>query len=168
MSDATEEISSEISFFSDPEPTNEVITSVVSEESNMDTTLSFVAESDIVLDAEEVLESTQASEVTQIIEEAKEEVAPVVDFSFTPELAISTHEKSDIYAPVREAIAQYDAILLAHTKIAESKDKEISDWNARVVEAKAAAKKALEERKAIETEMSQVRDMRSIFAAQLK
>lgn len=77
-------------------------------------------------------------------------------------------EKNDIYAPLRKALAEYDSILAAHTQIAEAKDAEIADYNNQVAIAKAAAKKALEERKALETEMDRVRQMKDLFSAQLK
>jgi len=83
-------------------------------------------------------------------------------------IAASVPEKNDIYAPVKNAIAEYDAILESHTKIAEAKDAEISDYNDQVATAKAAAKKALEERKNLETEMDKVRQMKELFSAQLK
>jgi hypothetical protein len=77
-------------------------------------------------------------------------------------------EKNDIYAPLKKAIAEYDTILATHAQIAEAKDTEIAEYNNQVAVAKAAAKKALEERKALETEMDRVRQMKELFSAQLK
>lgn len=91
--------------------------------------------------------------------DAPEGVSPAV---------VAVPEKDDIYAPLRKAIAEYDTILASHIQIAEAKDVEITEYNARAAEAKASAKKALEERKALETEMDRVKQIKELFTAQLK
>lgn len=69
---------------------------------------------------------------------------------------------------MKRAIIEYDAILIARTQISDAIDNKITEHNARIAEEKAAAKKALEERKAIETGTEQIKQMRDTLVAQIK
>lgn len=106
----------------------------------------------------EVVEETSAVSLFDSVMQTEPE--PII-------IAAPVLEKNDIYAPLRTAIAEYDAILTTHAQIAATKDQEIADYNNQVAVAKAAAKKALDERKALESEMDRVKQMKELFALQL-
>lgn len=120
--------------------------------------------------------STELAEVPESIQEnIKEEETSLFGMISTEAIQeepitsiIPLPEKNDIYAPLKKAIAEYDIILTTHAQIAEAKDSEITEYNNQVAVAKAAAKKALEERKALEIEMDRVKQMKELFSAQLK
>ena len=200
------EPTAEISFFSEPVVTPEVVSTEVSfapesplspldtleeegashvDESSAE--ISFFSEPIIVPETETQTESVVATDnIFTLADETSAEVLDVTpetsgavnNISFDvvmeeiskPEIVetIVLLDKSDIYTPLKKAIAEYDTILALHAKIAEAKDVEITDFNNQVALAKAGAKKALEERKALETEMDKVKQMRELFTAQLK
>ncbi|MDD5377283.1 MAG: hypothetical protein PHH16_04160 [Candidatus Gracilibacteria bacterium] len=194
--DTQETVSSEISFFSEPtvvSPTETeetkassspeiaffdgpVMETVAPAEPNSgtDDIVSFMEEPAATATSRET--SPELAEVQEPIQEnVKEEenslfgTVSVEAIQEEPVVSIAPlPEKNDIYAPLKKAIAEYDTILMAHTRIAEAKDSEIAEYNNQVAVAKAAAKKALEERKALETEMDRVKQMKELFSAQLK
>lgn len=174
VSDVSEETggssSSEIAFFDGPIAT--ATTNPVSETKEETDLVSFeqpaAAEAS---DMEVIVDMTEES-AQSVPENAMEESTHFFNTAPTEmvdeESAMTTvPEKNDIYAPIIKAIAEYDSILAGHARIADAKDAEIAEHNARVAELKAAAKKALEERKAIETEISKVKQMKELFSAQL-
>lgn len=143
-----EESSSKLAFFDEP---------------NMD-----VEPVNIVVEPLNLVEETEEEAIIAEAVDIPEEVivAPVAVANVTKNTVVP--EKNDIYAPVRKAIAEYDDILLKHTQIAAAKDAQIAEYNDQVATAKALAKKTLDERKALETEMDRVRQMKELFTAQLK
>lgn len=168
VGEVAESSSSEIAFFDGPVATAEASSEM---ESASDSAISFMEEP--------ILESSGENTVTTLVEEPEagsaqnsieEEKAQFFGITSTETVQepVSAQEKNDIYAPLRKAIAEYDAILVGHTRIAESKDAEIADYNNQVAVAKAAAKKALEERKSLDAEMDRVKQMKELFSAQLK
>ncbi len=170
----TAESSPEISFFSEPVGT-EVEPTVSLDEKATETESSVILMDDTPVEATEeiiapVVEDAPVEAVQEVPVEAVQEVqffAPA-EIVTEPVASVVVPEKNDIYAPLKKAIAEYDTILAAHMQIAASKDAEITDYNNQVAAAKAAAKKALEERKALETEMDRVKQMKELFSAQLK
>jgi len=167
--------SSEISFFDSPVVDVEMTTPAVSIE-------------------EDVIELPKEVVATAIVEEISEPVQEAVMFDIAPSVEIEKEqivslEKNDIYAPLRKAINEYDTILASHAQIADIKDKEITEYEAQIIQAKEiekqtieAAKKlakeaidkakisskiALEEREALTAEMDRVNKMKDIFSAQL-
>ncbi len=162
----TTESSPEISFFSEPVGTEvEPIVSLVEKAAE--------TESSVILMEDAPVEATEEI-IAPVVEDTPVEAVQEVQFFAPAEIVaepvttVVVPEKNDIYAPLKKAIAEYDAILAAHMQIAASKDAEITDYNNQVAAAKAAAKKALEERKALETEMDRVKQMKELFSAQLK
>lgn|GEM_PF-6413105 len=135
----------EISFFSEtPTPVDEV------GEVNEDT---------VVAEPEIIQEDTQVD---------MPEVSEVVTEDYSHGDTSSSTESYDIFAPVRKAIAEYDGYIAERTKLADIKSQEIEEQNARIAEAKAAAKTALDERKKIEAEIDRARQMQGVFTAQLE
>lgn len=167
----------EISFFSDMEESASVSEVATSDTQSMEATdtVSFLEETSISAEPEDAVVMT--SEVTEevapmvLMEEAPTETETVImdtPVAVVVKEEIIETEVADIYAPVHKAIAEYDGLIARLTKKAESKDQEISDRNARIAEEKAAAKKALDERKSIESEMDRINEMRIVFTSQLK
>lgn len=124
---------------------------------------------------DEVMETTEdlvATEPEVIVEDAQEETSEVSeaiteDYS-QGDASVASTETYDIFAPVRKAIAEYNEYIAERTKIADIKSREIDEQNARIAEAKAAAKAALDERKKIEAEIDRARQMQGVFTAQLE
>lgn len=163
-------LSPEIAFFDGPVATPESIT-FVETVTVPDSAISFAGEPVVESFEESMVTAPVATEVVESVQEVVIE-EPTVMFMSTPaevpQTPAAIPEKNDILAPIHRAIAEYDTILVAHTRIAESKDMEIAEYNNQVAVAKAAAKKTLEERKVLETEMDRVRQMKELFSAQLK
>jgi len=166
------ETTSEVTFFTEPiEDVHGDIVVVATEEADVEGSkvVSFAEES-VAEVPEESAMGMVADEISEPLQKDMnilEAVAVAPTETVVEMTTNSVLEKNDIYAPVRKAIAEYDEILVSHVKIAEAKDAEIAEYNNRVAEAKAAAKKALEERKALETEMMRVKQMKELFSAQL-
>lgn len=157
----------EIAFFDEPIGDIETIASI--SEMETDGLVLFTEDSAAEI-FEEGVTLTATEEITEPIQEE------VNVFNLTPiekieEMAIipaSVSEENDIYAPMRKAIAEYDTILGSLAQIADAKDAEIVEHNARAAEAKSQAKKALDDRKVIGTKMSGVEQMKSVLFAQIK
>jgi len=167
--------SSEISFFDSPVSDTEITTLVAS------------VEEDVIELPKEVVTTAVVEEITEPVQEAVIlDIAPSVEI--TKEQTVSL-EKNDIYAPLRKAINEYDTILASHAQIADVKDREITEYETQIVQAKevekqtieaakklakeaidkakASSKIALEEREALTVEMDRVNQMKGIFSAQL-
>ncbi len=159
----------EISFFSDATPTSEISdTTDIQTEQSSSSELAFFDGPNIVVEPLNIVEEVEEEAIITEAVEIPEEIisAPVVIPNAIKNSVVP--EKNDIYAPVRRAITEYDDILLKHTQIAATIDAQIAEYNEQVATAKALAKKTLDERKALETEMDRVRQMKELFTAQIK
>ena len=160
----TSSSSSDISFFSEPTSVNELISWDIDDTASSEQTLVDMDEGGKTeaIDITEPLVVTDMTESIQVWNIFSESVE--VDSFIIPKAL----HKNDIYDPVRKAIAEYDSILEEHAKISEAIDNRIADRNARIAEEKAAAKKDLDERKTIDTEINKIQQMKDLFSAQLK
>ena len=109
---------------------------------------------------------------TQIKKDMKEQQSvpsfvPVETIQEMEKKLVPSIKKNDLYAPLEEAIKKYDVYLEDYAKLAKLKDLDIADYNNQIAEAKAGAKKALDERKTLETEITKIQQMKKIFSEQL-
>ncbi len=158
---------SEISFFSEPTVSSveDVVVATEPTEEPVSAQIEFFTESTVTTPVP--VEAEEVSETDNLISFMDESSAPVSEAqSSTPVEA--TVSKDDINGPLQNAIKEYNGMLERHMKVAGAKDQEIADFNDQVATAKAGAKKALEERKSLETEMDRIRQMKELFSAQLK
>lgn len=136
-----------------------------------------------VTEEDEVAQEDEAEviEATTVIETIAEELPAIPEVEATPILSFvevtssstgddmstsgaTAQDPDDI---LKKAIQDLEILRLGHAKLAEAQDSEIELQNARVAEAKNLAKKALEERKKIETEIARVDQMKALFTSQL-
>ncbi|EKD29939.1 MAG: hypothetical protein ACD_78C00206G0003 [uncultured bacterium (gcode 4)] len=136
------------------------------------------ASTDEVTKATEDVVVTELEAITEDIQAETSVVPEIVSEDYTQSTSAST-ETYDIFAPVRKAIAEYSEYIADRTKLADVKDQEIvecnariaqetSERNARIAAEKAAAKAALDERKKIEAEIDRAKQMQAVFTAQLE
>lgn len=158
---------SEVSFFSEPvvAPVEDSVVTTESVEEPVSAEIEFFTESTVAPTAP--VEAETVSETDNLISFMDESSTPTPSIETTT-LVEDIQSKDDINGPLQNAIKEYNGMLDRHMKIATAKDQEIADFNEQVAIAKAGAKKALEERKSLETEMDRIRQMKELFSAQLK
>lgn len=154
---------SEISFFSEEKGTSEVENSVVFEDSEVESTSENIEITPLESATKEPLVSVQEVNI-----ETLPEITSVAMVEEVAQVSEIRSEASDIYAPIRTALTEYENMLSGLMKDAQVGDQEVIDCNARVAEAKAEAKKALERRKSLDAGINQVKQMKESLALQLK
>lgn len=160
---------SEVSFFSEPimEPVEDAVTVTEPVSETASAEIEFFTEPTVATPEPVETPTETVSQTDDLISFMDESSTPVSEAESTSSVE-ATVSKDDINGPLQNAIKEYNGMLERHMKVAGAKDREIADFNDQVAIAKAGAKKALEERKSLETEMDRIRQMKELFSAQLK